>query len=62
MSAYSTLVITRSKALEVWLSEQAISLPSDEELEVWMDEYLEPRLYNCCIIDREDEYNDNDAI
>ena len=61
MGVYSTLYITRKKALEIWVVEQ-LTLPSDEELERFMDDYLEPRLFNCRIVADGDDYNDDDEI
>lgn len=61
MGAYATLNITRKKALEIWISEQ-MSLPNDQELERFIDDYLEPRLFNCRIVADGDEYNNDDEI
>lgn len=57
MSAYSTLNITRSRAIQIVLS-KVLGGISDEELEQMMDEILESRLYTCNIVP--DHYEDND--
>jgi len=61
MGVYSTLNITRQKALETWIAETA-GIPSNKELESFMDDYLEPRLYNCRIVADGDDYNNDDEI
>ena len=61
MGAYSTLNITRKKALEIWIANITAD-PTTEELERFMDNYLEPRLYNCRIVADSDEYNNDDEI
>lgn len=61
MSALSTLHITRDKALAVW-AEQTDGLPSNEELERFLDDYLRDRLYNCVVVDNESRLHDNDMI
>ena len=50
MGAYSTLYITRSKARKI-IYEKIMGGLSDEELEKFCDEILEPRLYRCRIVD-----------
>lgn len=56
MSAYSTLYITRSKALELYAKLQA---PSNAELERFLDEKLESQLRRITIIPDEAYRNDN---
>lgn len=58
MSAYGTLKITRSRAkLEVM---SKLFNMSDRELEHLMDQILEPRLYNCRVVDDcETEHDDH---
>lgn len=58
MSAYSTINITRGKAMKTWLEKFANGL-SDEELERFMDEELDSRLYNCRIVPDHCENDDN---
>lgn len=58
MSAYSTINITRQKATQVWLEKFASGL-TDDELERFMDEQLEPRLYNCNIVPDHCENDDH---
>lgn len=59
MGVYSTLHISRTKALEVWRSKiLKTSEPSNEELSDILDVYLEPRLYNCRVFD-DDFYNEH---
>ena len=59
MGAYSTLQITRGKAIEVMMRELH-SEPSNDTLERFMDEYLESRLYNCTIVP--DGYDNDDEV
>jgi deoxyhypusine synthase len=54
MGAHSTLMITRSRALEYLRDET----PTDDELARELDARLYNRLYNCVIVD--DSYEDND--
>ena len=61
MGAYSTLNITRSKALELWTLDR-LKPPTTADLEIFMDGYLESRLYNCRIVADGDEYNNDDEI
>jgi len=60
MSAYATINITRSKAMKIWLEKFTNGL-SDEELEEFMDNQLESRLYNCRIVPDHCD-NDNELI
>ena len=57
MGAYSSLRITRSKALQVFLEHMLGEIP-DKVLEQHLDLILEPRLYNAVIVP--DGYEDND--
>lgn len=59
MSAYSTLLITRSKAKQV-VFDRLLNI-SDQELEEMMDRILDERLYNSRIVS-DDEPNDDDVI
>jgi len=61
MGAYSTLNITRSKALAVWRT-HITNDPTDDELETFMDTVLAERLYNCRIVADGDEYNNDDEL
>lgn len=45
MSAYSTIKISRGKALELILKRLAEA--SDEQLADWVDDIIKDRLYNC---------------
>lgn len=58
MSAYTTLYITRSRAIEEIFARQF----SDDQLASFMDTLLEPRLYNCIIVSDDEETNDNDML
>jgi len=60
MSAYTSLRVTRSKAkreLMNWLLSEA----DDKKLEDFMDQLLEPQLYNAVIVP-DDAPNDDDAV
>lgn len=60
MSAYSTLKITRSRAkLEVM---NKLLNMNDRDLEHFMDQILEPRLYNCRVVDDWATEHDDDAL
>jgi len=64
MSAYTSLHITRKKALVLMLSSFIENLEkniSDEQLEEFMDRHLEHRLYNCVIVD-DDYINSDDGM
>ena len=61
MGAYSTLNITRSKAKQIMI-DRLMGDITDDELEKFMDDYLEPRLYNCRIVADGDDYNNDDEI
>ena len=61
MSAYITLRISRKRAIEVWM-EAMLSVPSDDELESFMDDRLDHRLYNCIIVDDSDADNDDGIV
>lgn len=60
MSAYTTLYITRKKALEIFYKETT-NVPTDEKLESFMDNYLKSRLHDC-IITADNGPNDDDCI
>ena len=60
MSAYSTLRVTRTKAkqkLVAWL----LSEVTDRKLKDFMDQVLEPRLYNVVIVP-DHEANDDEYV
>lgn len=57
MSAYSTINITRSRAKEMVLQSVLMGL-SDEVLESYLDDILEPRLYNAQIVGDDQENDD----
>lgn len=59
MSAYTTIKITRSKALRTML-EHLMLAPSDSELEDFMDSLLRERLYNVQIV--ADDCDNDDGI
>jgi hypothetical protein len=59
MSAFSTLHITRTRALAEFA--KSIRDMDDERLESFMDKLLEPRLYNVIIVD-DDGPNDDDVL
>lgn len=68
MSIYSTLDITRSKAIEIVVTHLELALArakdglmSDDELTKVLDAYLEPHLNNARIAD-DNEQNDDDRI
>jgi len=54
MGIYSTLTISRSRALQFWKEKQNNPELSNKELEEFIEPYLEKRLYNCIVID--DDY------
>lgn len=58
MSAYSTVNITRSKARDVLLHSLVGEVP-DNALESFIDTLLEPRLFNCRIVDDNAENEDD---
>lgn len=60
MSAYSTLYITRQKAINIILNKLMGGI-SDEELKELMNKELEHRLYRVCIVSDNSE-NDDDKI
>jgi len=61
MGAYSTLNITRSKAISTIVANVLGGL-EDFELENMMDDLLEDRLYNCTIVPDHCEENDDEII
>ena len=60
MSAYSSLRITRAKAKQK-LMEWLLSDVTDQKLEDFMDQLLEPRLYNAVIVPDHQE-NDDEMV
>jgi len=60
MGVYSTVDITRGKAIELLLEATHGNL-SDAALEAFMDVLLEPRLLNVCIVSN-DQPNSDDLI
>jgi hypothetical protein len=61
MGAYSTLQITRGKALGILMAKLLGDI-TDGQLEDMMDEHLSDRLYNCMIVGDNCECNDDDKI
>ena len=61
MSVYTTLNITRQKAITL-LVQHLLGDIADDELEQWLDIYLEPRLYNTWIVPDGTEINDDDVV
>lgn len=61
MSAYTTLRITRTRAIHELISKLAGGI-TDKQLEAFLDELLEPRLYNACVVPDAETDNDNDAL
>lgn len=59
MGAYSTLRITRSKAMAIVL--ERLASVSDEQLAKWASDVLEQKLFNCRIVP-DGEENDEDAL
>ena len=60
MSAYSSLRVTRTKAKQK-LMEWLLSEVNDKKLEDFMDQLLEPRLYNAVIVP-DHEANDDELV
>lgn len=61
MSAYTTLNITRSKAIAFYIEQMLGGIP-DRELERVLDIHLEPGLYNVRIVPDSWESNDDDSL
>lgn len=61
MGAYTTLRVTRKKAIAMLMERLACGI-SNDELERFMDQVLEPRLYNAIIVRDDDPENDDDAV
>jgi len=53
MSAYTTLYLSRQKAIEM-IIKKTFSM-TDDEIVMIMDKILEPRLYNCFISEKGDD-------
>lgn len=69
MGIYSTLLVTRSKAIETvtaMLEQELTRLRegcvSDEELATRLDQYLEPQLNNASVVSDDHERNDDDRV
>lgn len=60
MSAYTTLSITRKKAIETVMAKLLGGI-TDEELKQFMNNELEPRLYNTRIVS-DDAENDDEYV
>lgn len=60
MSAYTTLKVTRSRAM-LEVMNKLLNM-SDSDLEHFMDKILEPRLYNCRVVDDCSPENDDDIL
>lgn len=58
MGAHSSLCITREKALSLWREASEVE-HSNLFLENWLDSMLDSRLYNVCIRDEEDIFEDD---
>ena len=56
MSAYSTINITREKAVEILI--RRVTEADRNTLEDMMDSLLAPRLYNCVIVDDPEKSED----
>ena len=61
MSPYTTLRITRKKAIEVIMRELLGDI-SNYRLEEWMNDYLKDKLYDCVIFPEFYEDNDDDIV
>ena len=61
MSAYSTLRITRERAISIVI-EKLLSGIEDSDLEEMLEDILDSRLYKVQIVDNSEEDNDNDVI
>ncbi len=61
MSAYTTLHITRTKALDYIIDHLRIPI-SDTQLEDWLDVLLKERLYNVIIVPNTDLNNDDNVL
>lgn len=69
MSSYTTLHVTRSKALETVAARLELELArardgrmSDEDLTAALDEYLQPQLIRVQIVSDGDTPNDDDRV
>jgi len=60
MSAYTTLRVTRKKAIETVMA-KLLGGMTDQELEDFMDKELEPRLFNARIVP-DDSENDDEYV
>ena len=60
MSAYTSLRVTRSKAKQKLMEHMMGEIP-DAQLEQFMDQLLQPRLYNAVIVP-DHETNDDEAV
>lgn len=52
MSAYTTIDITRGKALELYVKHH-LGEVSDSNLESFMDELMQPALYRCSVVNND---------
>lgn len=69
MGVYSTLLVTRSKAIETVAAQLEMELARvragelpDEELARHLDTYLEPQLNNASIVPDDAERNDDERV
>ncbi len=62
MSAYSTLCITRARARELFMAQMLGGQIPDAVLERFLDDLLEPRLYNARIVPDGTEQNDDHVL
>jgi len=60
MGVFSTLNITRSKAMRFVFAQ--MENVSDDDLGELMDVFLQPHLYNCTIVSNDDENNNDNVL
>lgn len=60
MGAYSTIVITRSRAIAEIVKQMGMA--TNEELATILDLKLEDRLYNCTVVDDGTKGNDDHLL
>lgn len=61
MSAYTTISITRSTAIKLYLQEKFPGQSPDKVLEEFLDDFLRERLYNAFVVD-DDAPNDDHLV
>ena len=62
MGAYSTLRITRARAMQALYDALHNGTVTDEMLGKFMSEILEPRLFNCTVVPTGTADNDDDRL